>query len=78
MSGFHAPEEGFECLVDAMQDILQDLGVEGFIFWSDLFDADKLSTLLRQGDGLATHPIGVFALLQCSVVQLRTEGELLM
>ena len=75
MSGFHAPEEGF---VDAMQDILQELGVEGCIFWSDLFDADKLSALLRQGDGLASYPIGVFALLQCSVVQLRAEGELLM
>jgi hypothetical protein len=61
-----------------MQDILQDLGVDGFIFWSDLFDVDKLGTLLREGDGLATYPKGVLALLQCGVVQLRTEDELLM
>jgi hypothetical protein len=60
-----------------MQDILQDLGVDGSIFWSDLFDGGKLGTLLREGDALAAHLIGVFPLLQCGVVQLRAEGELL-
>ena len=31
----------------------------------------------REGDALAAHLIGVFPLLQCGVVQLRAEGELL-
>jgi hypothetical protein len=75
---FHALEEGFEGFVDAMQHILQDLGVDGFIFWSERFDGGKLSTLLREGDAETAHPIGVFALLQCGVVQLRAESELLM
>ena len=42
-----------------------------------LFDGGKLGTLLREGDALAAQRIGVFPLLQCGVVQLRAEGELL-
>jgi hypothetical protein len=46
LSSFHAPKEGVEGFVDAMQDILQDLGVDCSIFWSDLFDGGKLGTRL--------------------------------
>ena len=46
LASFHAQEEGLEGFVDAMQDILQDLGVDGFIFWPDLFDGGKLGTRL--------------------------------
>ena len=71
LASFHAPEEGF---VDSMQ----DLGVDGIICWSDLFDGGKLGTLLREGDALAALLIGVLPLLQCGVVQLRAVFELLM
>jgi hypothetical protein len=71
-------EEGFEGFVDAMQDILQDLRVDGFIFCPDLFDGGKLGTLLGEGDAQTAHGIGVFPLLQSGVVQLRAEDELLM
>ncbi len=77
LASFHASKEGFEGFVYSMQDVLQDLGVDGFIFWSDLFDGGKLGTLLREGEALAAQLIGVFPLLQCGVVQLRAEGELL-
>jgi hypothetical protein len=77
LSRFHTQEEGFEGFVNAMQDILQDLGVNGFIFWSDCFDDRQLGALLREGDALAAQPIGVFALLQCGIVQLGAQGELL-
>ena len=78
LANFHALEEGFEGFVDSMQDILQDLRVDGFIFWSDLFDGGKLGALLCKGDALAAHLIGVFPLLHCGVVQLPAECELLM
>jgi hypothetical protein len=77
LASFHAPEEGFEGFVDSMQDILQDLRVDGFIFWPDLFEGGKLGTLLGEGDAQTAHVIGVFTLLQCGVVQLRAEEELL-
>ena len=77
LSSIHTPEKGFEGFVDAMQHILQDLGVDGFIFWSDRFDGGKMGTLLREGDAEPAHVIGIFPLLQCGVVQLRTECEML-
>ncbi len=77
MSSFHALEECFKGFVDSTQDILQDLGVDGFIFWPDLFDGGKLGTLLREADALAAHLIGVFSLLPCGVVQHHAEGKLL-
>jgi hypothetical protein len=77
LASFHTREEGFEGFVDAMQHILQDLGVDGFIFWSDRFDGGQLGALLREGDALAAQPIGLFPLLQGGVVQLGAQGELL-
>jgi hypothetical protein len=77
LASFHAPEEGLEGAVDSMQDILQDLGVDGFVFWSDLFDGGKLGRLLGEGDALAAHLVGIFALLQGGVVQFRAQGEVL-
>ena len=77
LASFHAQEESVEGFVDAVQDILQDLGVDGFIFWPDLFDGGKLGTLLREGDALAAQRVRFFALLQRGVVQLGAEGELL-
>ena len=77
LASFHTQEEGLEGFVDAMQHILQDLGVDGFIFWSDRFDGGQLGALLREGDALAAQLIGLFALLQGGVVQLCAEGELL-
>ena len=77
LASFHTQEEGLEGFVDTMQHILQDLGVDGFIFWSDRFDGGQLGALLREGDALAAQLIGLFALLQGGVVQLCAEGELL-
>ena len=77
LSSIHTPEKGFEGFVDAMQHILQDLGVDGFIFWSDRFDGGKLGTLLREGDAEPAHVIGIFPLLQRGVIQLRAECKLL-
>ena len=77
LASFHTREEGFEGFVNPVQDILQDLGVDGFIFWSDRFDAEKLGTLLCEGDALAAQPIGLFSLLQGGVVQLPAQRELL-
>ena len=77
LASFYSREEGFEGFVDPMQHILQDLGVDSFIFWSDLFDSGQLGALVCEGDALAAHPIGLLTLLQGGVVQLRAQGELL-
>jgi hypothetical protein len=72
----HTREKGFKGFVNAMQHILQDLGVDGPVFRSECFDIRQLGGLLREGDAPAAQPIGLFPFLQSGVVQLGAQGEL--
>jgi len=62
-------EEGFECSTQAIQNILEDLGMDFAILWPDFLDRGELSALTDIGDGDSLHSPGISALLKASVVK---------
>src|SRR5262249_53902608 len=66
----YATEERLKRPVEPCQHILQNLGVDVLILWSDLFDRGQLSALLRDGDSDTAFLPCPTAFLQGSVVEL--------
>ncbi len=72
LSCFDTAEEGLKGFVHPMQDILQDLRIDRFVFGTNRFDVRQLRTLLGEADALATQLVGISALLQGRIVEVCT------
>jgi hypothetical protein len=65
-----ALEERLECFVHSLECILQHLGIDLFVLWSDLFDLGELGRLVIVGDPDTAHPVVLAALGEGCIVQL--------
>lgn len=65
---FHPSEKGLKGLVEAVQDILQHLGIDALVLWAEFFDVGKLRTLRREGDAFATYAISFSAFFQACII----------
>jgi hypothetical protein len=65
-----APEERLEGAVEAGEQVLQDLGMDGAVLGPHLFDIGQLGVLASEGDAHAALLPRFFAFLQGGVVEL--------
>jgi len=68
---FLAPfEESLERFVYSLERILQDLGIDLFVLWPDLFDGRKLGRLVIVGDADTAHTVCFTAFLKGRIEEI--------
>jgi hypothetical protein len=75
LAGFASAKKGLESEIYALDDVLQNLGIDLGQFWAHVLACRQFCALVSKAKGEASHAIGIAPLLQGCVIDLAAQGE---